>query len=113
MKFHLNLQLHEAGRETRASSLSVVIDSAMTALLFMGAAPEAVALQLLTHRYDACSTKEGCAGIFMSITIIRANQHPAHYMPARAKNLRNCAAIGRMLESRRRIQSSSLRSSVV
>src|ERR1041385_6894885 len=74
----------------------------MTAFLFMGAAPEAVALQLLTHRYDACSTKEGCAPIFRSATNRPRPHGPAHYMPARAKNLRNCAAIGRMLESRRR-----------
>ena len=36
-----------------------------TVLIFLGAAPEAVAPQLLTHRYDACFAKEGCAGIFI------------------------------------------------
>jgi len=31
------------------------------ALVFLGAAPEAAALQRLTHRYDAEFAPEGCA----------------------------------------------------
>jgi len=41
---------------------TVAIVSRRPVLIFLGAAPEAGALLLLMHRYDACVAKEGCAG---------------------------------------------------
>src|SRR5207245_10172895 len=82
VKFHLNLQLQEAGRETQASSHGWAALFLCDHLVFPGAAPEAAALQRLMHRYDAVFVEEGCAAKFRSAQFIKLLGIAKHYKPA-------------------------------